>query len=470
MLARTYLNVSLEPAAEQAADAGLLFADEPSEEAPAADHSREAAVILLLGEKVLDELEASGMASLYDGMEEPLIRVLARMERTGVKIDVGSLGEFAASLRRSAQEREAQVRAIAGEPGLNVSSPKQIGEVLFEKMKLDPKAKKSAKGSWSTDEETLLALADRSPIIDAILDYRATKKLLSTYIEPFPGYISPKDGRVHTTFNQALTATGRLSSSNPNLQNIPVRTERGKEIRKAFVAGNPGALIMSADYSQIELRIMAHLSCDAHLVDAFRHGLDVHAATAAKIFGIPLGEVTADQRRIAKTANFGIMYGISAFGLSQRLRCSRAEAKKVIDDYFASFPSIRSFIDDTVVAARETGYVETLFGRRRYIPDITSRNVTVRSLAERNAVNAPIQGTSADIIKLAMVAIDRRMQAEGFRSAMVLQIHDELLFEVLPEELESLERMVKEEMEGVVKLSIPLTVECNHGTNWLESH
>ena len=470
MLARTYLNVSLEPAAEQAADAGLLFADEPSEEAPAADHSREAAVILLLGEKVLEELEASGMASLYDGMEEPLIRVLARMERTGVKIDVGSLGEFAASLRRSAQEREAQVRAIAGEPGLNVSSPKQIGEVLFEKMKLDPKAKKSAKGSWSTDEETLLALADRSPIIDAILDYRATKKLLSTYIEPFPGYISPKDGRVHTTFNQALTATGRLSSSNPNLQNIPVRTERGKEIRKAFVAGNPGALIMSADYSQIELRIMAHLSCDAHLVDAFRHGLDVHAATAAKIFGIPLGEVTPDQRRIAKTANFGIMYGISAFGLSQRLRCSRAEAKKIIDDYFASFPSIRSFIDDTIAAARETGYVETLFGRRRYIPDITSRNVTVRSLAERNAVNAPIQGTSADIIKLAMVAIDRRMQAEGFRSAMVLQIHDELLFEVLPEELESLERMVKEEMEGVVKLSIPLTVECNHGTNWLESH
>ena len=362
------------------------------------------------------------------------------------------------------------MRALAAEPGLNVSSPKQIGEVLFEKMKLDPKAKKSSKGSWSTDEETLLALADRSPIIDAILDYRATKKLLSTYIEPFPGYISPRDGRVHTTFNQALTATGRLSSSNPNLQNIPIRTERGKEIRKAFVAGTPGALIMSADYSQIELRIMAHLSCDAHLVDAFRHGLDVHAATAAKIFGIPIGEVTPDQRRIAKTANFGIMYGISSFGLSQRLRCSRAEAKKIIDDYFASFPSIRSFIDDTVAAARETGYVETLFGRRRYIADINSKNVTVRSLAERNAVNAPIQGTSADIIKLAMVAIDRRMQAEGFRSAMVLQIHDELLFEVLPDELEGLERLVKEEMEGVVKLSIPLTVECNHGTNWLESH
>ena len=471
MLARSYLDISLEsPAAAQAPEQGLLFGEGPEEPEAAADHSREAAVILLLGGKVLDELAAAGMTSLYDDMEEPLIRVLARMERTGVKIDVGSLGEFAASLRRSAQEREAQVRALAAEPGLNVSSPKQIGEVLFEKMKLDPKAKKSAKGSWSTDEETLLALADRSPIIDAILDYRATKKLLSTYIEPFPGYISPRDGRVHTTFNQALTATGRLSSSNPNLQNIPVRTERGKEIRKAFVAGTPGALIMSADYSQIELRIMAHLSCDAHLVDAFRNGLDVHAATAAKIFGIPIGEVTPDQRRIAKTANFGIMYGISSFGLSQRLRCSRAEAKKIIDDYFASFPSIRSFIDDTVAAARETGYVETLFGRRRYIADINSKNVTVRSLAERNAVNAPIQGTSADIIKLAMVAIDRRMQAEGFRSAMVLQIHDELLFEVLPDELEGLERLVKEEMEGVVKLSIPLTVECNHGTNWLESH
>ncbi len=470
ILVRSYLDVSLETAAPQA-EAGSLFADDESAagEAPA-DRSREAAAILRLGEKILAELDASGMASLYDGMEEPLIRVLARMERTGVKVDVASLSEFAESLRRTMLEREAQVRDIAGEPGLNVSSPKQVGEVIFEKLKLDPKAKKGSKSSWSTDEETLLALADRSPIIDAILDYRATKKLLSTYIEPFPGYISPRDGRVHTTFNQALTATGRLSSSNPNLQNIPIRTERGKEIRKAFVAGTPGAMILSADYSQIELRIMAHLSCDAHLVDAFRHGVDVHAATAAKIFGIPLSEVTADQRRIAKTANFGIMYGISSFGLSQRLRCSRSEAKKIIDDYFLSFPSIRSFIDDTVAMARETGYVETLFGRRRYIADINSRNATVRSLAERNAVNAPIQGTSADIIKLAMVAIDRRMQAEGFRSSLVLQIHDELLFEALPDELESLTALVVKEMENVIELSVPLTVECNHGINWLESH
>ena len=470
ILARSYLDINLETATPQA-DTGSLFADDgPAEGEARADRSREAAAILRLGEKVLAELEASGMARLYDGMEEPLIRVLARMERTGVKVDVASLNDFAESLRRSTQKREAQVREIAGEPGLNVSSPKQVGEVIFEKLKLDPKAKKGTKSSWSTDEETLLALADRSPIIDAILDYRATKKLLSTYIEPFPGYISPRDGRVHTTFNQALTATGRLSSSNPNLQNIPIRTERGKEIRKAFVAGTPGALILSADYSQIELRIMAHLSCDAHLVDAFRHGVDVHAATAAKIFGIPLDEVTADQRRIAKTANFGIMYGISSFGLSQRLRCSRSEAKKIIDDYFASFPSIRSFIDDTVAMARETGYVETLFGRRRYIADINSKNATVRSLAERNAVNAPIQGTSADIIKLAMVAIDRRMQAEGYRSSLVLQIHDELLFEALPDELDSLTAMVIKEMENVIELSVPLTVECNHGNNWLESH
>ncbi|MBO6045380.1 MAG: DNA polymerase I, partial [Bacteroidales bacterium] len=471
MLARSYLDISLESSpAAAAAPASLFDGMDASEETPSTDHSREAAAILLLGGKVLAELESSGMTSLYDGMEEPLIRVLARMERTGVKVDVASLNDFAESLRRSTLEREAQVREIAGEPGLNVSSPKQIGEVIFEKLRLDPKAKKSSKGSWSTDEETLLALADRSPIIDAILDYRATKKLLSTYIEPFPGYISPRDGRVHTTFNQALTATGRLSSSNPNLQNIPIRTERGKEIRKAFVPGTPGSFILSADYSQIELRIMAHLSCDAHLVDAFRHGVDVHAATASKIFGIPLSEVTADHRRIAKTANFGIMYGISSFGLSQRLRCSRSEAKKIIDDYFASFPSIRSFIDDTVAMAREAGYVETLFGRRRYIADINSRNATVRSLAERNAVNAPIQGTSADIIKLAMVAIDRRMQSEGYRSSMVLQIHDELLFEVVPEELDRLSAMVVNEMENVIKLSVPLTVECNHGSNWLESH
>ena len=470
VLSQSYLNVRIDSDAVNAGSDELFGSMETDEGENGADRAREAAAVFLIGEKLLQELSEAGMSELYFEIEEPLIRVLSRMERTGVKVDLKSLAEFAQSLRRSAMEREAQVREIAGEPSLNVSSPKQIGEVLFEKFKLDPKAKKSSKGSWSTDEETLLALADRSPIIDAILDYRATKKLLSTYIEPFGSYVSSRDGRIHTTFNQALTSTGRLSSSNPNLQNIPVRTERGKEIRKAFVPEMPGAYIMSADYSQIELRIMAHLSCDSHLIDAFKKGVDVHSATASRIFGIGLEDVTPDMRRIAKTANFGIMYGISAFGLSQRLRCSRSEAKKIIDDYFASFPSIRSFIDDTVTRAREAGYVETLFGRRRYINDINSKNATVRALAERNAVNAPIQGSSADIIKLAMSRIDRRMLSAGMKSRMVLQIHDELLFEVVPEELDTLRSIVIYEMENVIALSIPLTVECNYGKNWLESH
>ena len=407
---------------------------------------------------------------LYEKIEEPLIRVLSRMECTGVKVDVPSLKDFADELRVEIAEKEALVRGIAGDPTLNVSSPKQIGELIFEKLKLDPKAKKPSKGAWSTDEDTLVELSDKSPVIGAILDYRAARKLLSTYIEPFPKYISPVTGRIHTTFNQALTSTGRLSSSNPNLQNIPIRTDRGRSIRKAFVPQSSDALIVSADYSQIELRIMAHLSQDEHLITAFREGLDVHAATAAKIFHLPVSEVTADQRRIAKTANFGIMYGISAFGLAQRLRLPRSEAKKIIDDYFASFPAIRSFIDGTVAAARQNGYVETLFGRRRYLPEIQSKKVTIRSLAERNAVNAPIQGTSADIIKIAMIRIDRRIREAGLASRMVLQIHDELVFEAPASEVEALKRMVVEEMEGVIRLSVPLTVECNEGRNWLEAH
>ena len=316
----------------------------------------------------------------------------------------------------------------------------------------------------------MTALEDKNPVIGEILEFRAVKKLLSTYIESFPGYISRKDGRVHTTFNQALTATGRLSSSNPNLQNIPIRTERGKEIRKAFVPKDNDGFILSADYSQIELRIMAHLSGDEHLTEAFRSGVDVHRATAAKIFGISYDEVTGDQRRIAKTANFGIMYGISSFGLAQRLGISRTDAKKIIDDYFEAFPSVRSYIGDTVESARKNGYVETIFGRRRYLPDINAKNAVARSLAERNAVNAPIQGTSADIIKLAMINVDRRMEEAGLRSRMVLQIHDELLFDACADEVEQLSAIVKEEMEHVTELSVPLTVECNYGKNWLEAH
>ncbi len=468
ILASSYLGIELEETAVEEAPADLFAMVEDAPEK--ISRGREAVVVGMLYEPVLKDMKDKGVVTLYEQIEQPLIPVLGDMERDGVKVDLGQIKAFAEWLKKEVARLEEEIRSDAGDPGLNISSPKQIGTLLFEKLGLDPKAKKSAKGAWTTDETTLLGIADRHPIVDKILDFRAVKKLLSTYIEPFPGYISSFDGKVHTTFNQALTATGRLSSSNPNLQNIPIRTERGKEIRKAFVPSRPDGRIVSADYSQIELRIMAHLCGDDHLVSAFRDGIDVHAATAAKIFGIPYEEVTADQRRIAKTANFGIMYGISSFGLAQRLRISRSEAKKIIDDYFAAFPSIRTYIDQTIAAARENGYVETLFGRRRYLPDITSKNGTVRALAERNAVNAPIQGTSADIIKIAMAGVARRLSEEGFRSRMVLQIHDELLLDAVAEEVDALKAMVKGEMEHVITLKVPLTVECNDGTNWLEAH
>ena len=466
ILAQQYLGLALEGSAPEAE--GSLF-DMDGEAASERPNSREAVIVFRLAEKLREALGTGKGAELYEQIEEPLVKVLARMEQIGVRIDPESLRDFADGLRKTVLEKEAEVREIAGEPALNVSSPKQIGEVLFEKLKLDPKAKKPLKGSWPTDEETLLKYADASPIIDAILDYRGTKKLLSTYIEPLPGYISPKDGRVHTTFNQALTSTGRLSSSNPNLQNIPIRTEQGREIRKAFTAPK-GSVIMSADYSQIELRLMAHLCGDEHMRQAFREGQDVHAAMAAKIFRKPLSEVTPDDRRVAKTANFGIMYGISSFGLAQRLHCSRKEAAQIIDDYFASFPTIRSFIDGTLESARRTGYVETIFGRRRYVPDVNSHNANIRAMAERNAVNAPIQGSAADIIKLAMIGVDSALRQQGLRSRMVLQIHDELVLEVPEDEIQPVKRILTEQMEGVMALSVPLTVECNYGKNWLEAH
>ena len=466
ILAKTYLGVELEDS-EEPVQASLFCEDSGESEERCLYKT---VVLRHLADRIGSDLRADEtLLKLYDTIEEPLISVLSRMETVGVKVDVKSLKDYAEGLRVSMREQEALVRELAGEPSLNVSSPKQVGEVVFEKLKLDPKAKKPKSGNWPTDEQTLSELADRSPVIDAILEYRGLRKLLSTYIEPFPSYIR-SDGRVHTTFNQALTSTGRLSSSNPNLQNIPIRTEQGREIRKAFVAQGEDKVIMSADYSQIELRIMAHLSADKHLRDAFRSGLDVHSATASKIFGVPVEEVTSDQRRIAKTANFGIMYGISAFGLSQRLKCSRSEARKIIDDYFASFPSIRGFIDDTLSSARENGYVETIFGRRRYVPDVNSHNCTVRAFAERNAVNAPIQGSSADIIKLAMIAVDRRLREEGLKARMVLQIHDELLLEVPGDEIERVKNILVSEMENVVELSVPLTVECNYGNTWLEAH
>ncbi len=469
MLVRSYLGIDLEaPEDEENAVTGDLFAEatEPQEK----NRSKEAAAILMVSDKIIGQMEKEGVMELYDKIEEPLARVLGKMERAGVKVDLGSMQDFSDELRSEMNLREARVREITGEPDLNVSSPLQIGQVLFGKMQLDPRVRKNSRGAYPTDENTLLKLQDKSPVIDEILEYRTVKKLLSTYIEPFGKWISPVDGKVHTTFNQALTSTGRLSSSAPNLQNIPIRTERGRTIRKAFVPSTPQGLLLSADYSQIELRVMAHFSRDEHMVTAFNEGTDVHKATASKIFGTPMDEVTADQRRIAKTANFGIMYGISSFGLAERLHISRSEAKKIIEDYFNSFPSIQSFINATLDKARKDGYVETLFGRRRYIPDINTRNATLRALAERNAVNAPIQGTAADIIKLAMIHVDKRLGEAGLRSRMVLQIHDELVFDTFPDEVETLKEIVVSEMEGVIKLNVPLTVECNYGKNWLEAH
>lgn len=465
-LCASYLGVELEKASQQ--ESLSLFEDNSGEQDDSA--FRRVSAVLLLCDILRKELESNSLAELYDKVEAPLTEVLARMEQTGVKIELGSLSEFTENLRSQMIAKEAEVRSLADAPELNVSSPKQVGEIIFEKLKLSPGARKPRNGNWPTDEQTLSELSDRSPIINAILDYRGLRKLLSTYIEPLPAYISPRDGRVHTTFNQTLTATGRLSSSNPNLQNIPVRTDEGREIRKAFVPEKEGWVIMSADYSQIELRIMAHLCGDAHMLEAFRQGTDVHAATAAKIFHKKVEDVSSDERRVAKTANFGIMYGISAFGLSQRLSCSRQEAKKIIEDYFESFPSIRGFIDETLENARRDGYVQTLFGRRRYVPELNSNSAQIRAFAERNAVNAPIQGTAADIIKMAMIAVDRRLREEGLNARMVLQIHDELLLEVPLDETDRVRELLVTEMENVTGISVPLTVECNYGKNWLEAH
>lgn len=473
LLAKTYLGVDINAREEASAQESFsLFDTIPEESAPP---FVETLATLLAGLKIVGELKESADGTairLYDEMEEPLLKVLAGMEMEGVKVDIYQLRHFAAELSAQLDRIQTRCRELAGEPELNIMSPKQIGALLYEKLKLDPKkkAKTEKRYQYPTDEETLTTLIDKHPIVNEILEFRGVKKLLSTYIDPFPSFVNPATGKIHTTFNQALTATGRLSSSKPNLQNIPIRTEQGKEIRKAFVPSRPGGLILSADYSQIELRIMAYLSGDKHLIEAFRSGEDVHRMTAAKIFKEDMKDVTPEQRRIAKTANFGIMYGISAFGLAQRLKISRGESKKIIDEYFGNFPAINSFIESALTFARENGYVETMFGRRRYIPDINSHNVNVRLMAERTAVNAPIQGTSADIIKLAMIKVDEKIRAEGLQSRMVLQIHDELVFDTIPEEVERLKEIVTGEMENVVELSIPLTVECNYGNNWLEAH
>ncbi|MBR2936559.1 MAG: DNA polymerase I [Paludibacteraceae bacterium] len=416
-----------------------------------------------------DALRAdTSLWNLYQEVELPLAEVLREMEQAGVRIDVTMLKHAEEQLTSELQAIEQQIYTSVGTT-FNINSPKQVGEVLFEQLQLDTKAKKSKTGQYSTSEEVLLALKPKHPVVGMILAYRELKKLISTYIAALPTYINPQTGKIHTTYNQTVTATGRLSSSNPNLQNLPIRSERGQLIRQAVIPDD-GCLFLSADYSQIELRLMAHFSQDPHMVEAFRSGQDVHAATAAKIFSVPIEEVTKDQRRQAKTANFGIIYGISAFGLAQQLDCSRAEAKALIDGYFAAFPGVIDYIERQKQLAREQGYAVTLFGRKRYLPDILSHNATVRSFAERNAVNSPIQGTAADIIKMAMVTIHRRLKEEGLKAQMIMQVHDELNFNVPVNEVDRVREIVVSEMQNVVHLTVPLIADCGVGTNWLEAH
>ncbi len=406
--------------------------------------------------------------NLYQEVELPLSTILREMEQAGVRIDVDMLKQAEIQLNDELQVLEQQIYTAA-ETTFNINSPKQVGEVLFDQLKLDAKAKKSKTGQYSTSEEVLLALKPKHPVVGMILAYRELKKLISTYISALPNYINPTTGKIHTTYNQTVTATGRLSSSNPNLQNLPIRSERGQLIRQAVIP-DEGCLFLSADYSQIELRLMAHFSQDPHLVQAFLSGQDIHAATAAKIFNVSIEEVTKEQRRQAKTANFGIIYGISAFGLAQQLDCSRSEAKALIDGYFAAFPGVIDYIEKQKELARQQGFAVTLFGRKRYLPDILSHNATVRSFAERNAVNSPIQGTAADIIKMAMVTIHRRLKAEGLKAQMIMQVHDELNFNVPMDEVDRVREIVVGEMQNVVHLTVPLIADCGVGTNWLEAH
>ena len=414
------------------------------------------------------KLELEGVLRYYETVELPLTKVLAEMEHTGVRINEASLAETSRIFTSRMNAYEADAHQLSGED-FNLSSPKQVGEVLFDKLKLDPKAKKTKTGQYVTSEEVLESLRPNSPVVDCILKYRGMKKLLGTYVNALPGLVNPLTGHIHSSFNQAVTATGRLSSSNPNLQNIPVRGDDGKEIRKAFVP-EEGQLFFSADYSQIELRLMAHISGDANMIEAFVEGHDIHAATAAKIYHKDIADVTSDERRKAKTANFGIIYGISAFGLSQRLGISRSEAKELIDGYFATYPHIKDYIEAVKEKARTDGYVETVFKRRRYVPDINSHNAVVRGYAERNAVNAPIQGSASDIIKIAMVRIFDEFRARGIKSKMILQVHDELNFSVLSEEREVVQQIVKSQMEGAYQLKVPLKADCGWGENWLEAH
>lgn len=428
----------------------------------------DADVTLKLKNVLEGELAENGVKDLFEEIEMPLVPVLAYMERNGVRIDTEALKETSRHFTARMNQIEEEVHQLAG-TNFNIASPKQVGEILFDKLKIVEKAKKTKSGQYVTSEEVLESLKGKHEIVSKILEHRGLKKLLGTYIDALPQLINPKTGRIHTSFNQTVTATGRLSSSNPNLQNIPVRNEDGKEIRKAFIPDD-GCEFFSADYSQIELRIMAHLSEDPHMIEAFNEEQDIHAATAAKIYKEPLEGVTREQRSKAKTANFGIIYGISVFGLAERLNVDRKEAKALIDGYFETYPHVREYMDKSIRSAREKGYIETIFKRKRYLPDINSHNAVVRGYAERNAINAPIQGSAADIIKVAMVRIYQGFMKEGIRSKMILQVHDELNFSVLPEEKEKVKQIVISEMESAYKMKVPLRADCGWGKNWLEAH
>lgn len=428
----------------------------------------DADVTLKLKQVLENELEKNGVKKLFEEIEMPLVPVLAYMERNGVRIDTDALKETSRHFTARMNQIEEEVHQLAGME-FNIASPKQVGEVLFDRLKIVEKAKKTKTGQYVTSEEVLESLRGKHEIVGKILEHRGLKKLLGTYIDALPQLINPATGRIHTSFNQTVTATGRLSSSNPNLQNIPIRNEDGKEIRKAFIP-DEGCEFFSADYSQIELRIMAHLSNDPHMIEAFQKDQDIHAATAAKIYKVKLEEVTREQRSKAKTANFGIIYGISVFGLAERLNVDRKEAKALIDGYFENYPNVKAYMDQSIQEAREKGYIETIFKRKRYLPDINSKNAVVRGYAERNAINAPIQGSAADIIKVAMIRIYQRFQEEGIRSKMILQVHDELNFSVLPEEKEKVQQIVISEMEAAYKMKAPLRADHGWGHNWLEAH
>lgn len=432
--------------------------------------AEDADITLQIKQALWPELEKQGLVELYSTIEEPMIEVLAAMELEGVKVDTQQLADYAVELNAELAKLEAEIRELADEPALNINSARQLGEVLFAKLRITDKPKMTKTRQFSTEEEYLQGFAGKHRIVDLILRYRGVKKLISTYVEALPQLVNSVTGHIHTSFNQAVTATGRLSSTNPNLQNIPVRDDMGRRIRKAFVPSDGQHLLLSADYSQVELRLMAHLSGDSSLIEAFQQGEDIHAATAAKLFHKEIAEVTSDERRKAKTANFGIIYGISAFGLAQRLDIPRKEAKELIDGYFESYPKVKEYMERAVADAREKGYVTTAFGRRRILRDIDSRNAVARGVAERNAINAPIQGSAADIMKLAMVEIYRRFRAEGIRSKMILQVHDEVIVDMLREEQEAVIRIVREAMEGVAQLSVPLISEAGVGENWLEAH